>query len=145
MANELKDLTNARARAEASSKINIGDLEIETNQQQAQVLEEIFPDEAELIDFVQEVEKLETDGLVSDFTFANTEPIRDQTKILGIPVVIEMVGPWDRINTGLERLYNTKYLLRAITITAEPSGEEGNVRFKYGGFLYVDDSFEKNK
>ena len=98
----------------------------------------------ELVDFVKEIEALEEESLVNNFSFANTQPVRDRTKILGIPVVIGMIGTWDQINSSLDRLYNTKYLLRAITITAQPVGEENQIEFKYGGFLYVDDSFEKN-
>jgi Tfp pilus assembly protein PilO len=141
---ELKTLINAGAKAEASSKINIADLEIQSNQEHADVLSDVFPTEEELINFVKDIESLEAEGLVKNFSFANTKPVRDRTQILGIPIVIEMSGTWSQINTGLERIYKSIYLLRAITVTAQPTGEEGIIDFKFGGFLYVDDSFEKN-
>ena len=45
---------------------------------------------------------------------------------------------------AIQKIDDLPYLLRAVTIDAEPELDSGLIIFKYGGFLYVDESLAKN-
>lgn len=141
---EFKKLRNMSISAEARSKVEIADLEIKSNIEKSDRLIALFPDETGLVNFVKEIEKLKLEGIVKTFSFANQEAVRDKTTILGIPFVIELEGTWDQIDASLQSLQRLEFLYRAITVQIEPKEEENLINFKYGGFIYVDESLGKD-
>jgi Tfp pilus assembly protein PilO len=69
----------------------------------------------------------------------------DKTGNYGIPVIIELNGAWESIGQDLQEIQKLPFLLRAISIDAEPDKEnESMIQFKYGGFLYVDTRLGEN-
>jgi hypothetical protein len=144
-ANEFKRLRNESLDTAAKSSIEIAGLELEASRKKADKISAFFPDDAGLIDFVNQIDVLKEEGLVSRFSFTSEEAIRDRTGYYGIPVFIEFSGTWSQVGVGLQRVQNLPYLLRAVSIETTVKPEENLVEFKYGGFLYVDESFAKNR
>jgi hypothetical protein len=144
-AQELKSLRNASAGAEQRSKVEIADLEIKSNIEKSDFLGTLFPDDSGLIEFVKEIEVLKTQGTVKEFSFANENSVRDKTQADGIPFILRMVGTWEEIDRDLIRLQEVPFLQRAVTLDIRVIGENrDSVDFRYGGFLYVDESLKKN-
>ena len=144
-ASEFNKARNASISKSTKSEVEVAGLEIAASKEKADKLNSLFPDEAGLIGFVREIDRLKEEGLVTRFAFASERAIKDKTGYFGIPVIIEFRGGWFEIGQGLTRLNETPYLLRAVTIEANRSSEGGNlIIFKYGGFLYVDETLAKN-
>jgi hypothetical protein len=144
-AKELKKARSVSIGAEQKSKVEIADLEIQSTIEKSSYLFSLFPDESGLVNFIKEIEKLKTEGVVTEFSFASEDAVRDKTKVLGIPFVLRMEGSWEQINKDLKSLQEMPFLQRAITISTEVRGEEEKViDFRYGGFIYVDESLKKD-
>jgi hypothetical protein len=104
-------------------------------------IKKMFLDEAGLVGFVNEVEKLKGEGSsVQRVSFAGQLAIKDRTGNYGIPVVIDLVGDWQTIDKDLQRVDNLPFLYRAAKVNIERSElSPGVIEFKYGMFLYVDE------
>jgi Tfp pilus assembly protein PilO len=113
--------------------------EIEGSETKVNELVSYFPDSQGLIAFVGEIDKLKAEGVVTNFSFAKEEPIKDKTGALGLPVVIDLRGTWPQIDSALGRIMSLPYFIRTIRVDAAPSQEDSSlVDFKFGGFLYVE-------
>ena len=141
---EFKALRNAELQLTTKSSFDIAELEIESSSQKADRLLVLFPDEPGLVEFVKEIDTLKEEGIVTRFFFASEKAVRDKTGYYGIPLVIEFSGTWDQIGLAIQIIDDLPYLLRAVTVDAEPEPDTGLIIFKYGGFLYVDESLAKN-
>ncbi len=137
---ELKTLVNAGIKAEASSRVNYTDLELQTNKEMIDKISKLFPNDEGLVDFIKFIEGVKAEGVLVNFSFASKEPVRDKTANLGIPVILEFRGSWGQIDNDLQKLQKAPYLFRPITVEAKPHLEENVVELMYGGFLYVDES-----
>ena len=87
------------------------------------------------------------DGVLVGFNFANKEAIKDVSGYYGIPIAIEFSGSWEGIVRDLERFEKLPYLMRPIKAEVNTIPDEDNknvINFKYGIFLYVDESFGKD-
>ncbi|MGD8744462.1 MAG: hypothetical protein PVJ52_02620 [Candidatus Woesebacteria bacterium] len=144
-ASELKRLKNLAISSDARSKVEIADLEIQSNIDKSDRLISLFPDEEGLVNFVQEVEKLKNEGAVKDFYFANEDAVKDKTRLFGIPFVIVFEGSWGEINRDLLAIERLNYLIRTVTVQLEvKESEEGStIEFDYGGFIYVNEQLGK--
>jgi Tfp pilus assembly protein PilO len=142
---ELKTIKNEQLDAQLSSNVQVSDLEIGSIAEKVDKLNSIFPDDVGIVNFVKEIEKLKTGGIVKGISFVNQEAVMDKrTNSLGTPFVIEMEGAWADIDTSLNTIEKLPDLFRVVTIEAKVN-EEGVVNFKYGGFLYVDETFAKSR
>lgn len=144
-ANEFKKLRMVQLETSAKSSFEIAELELAASREKADKLAQLFPDDNGLIDFVNEIDVLKGEGVVSRFSFTSEEVIRDMTGYYGIPVFIEFSGDWSQINEGLQRIQSLPYLSRTVSVQVEAKEEENLVIFKYGGFLYVDESLAKDR
>lgn len=141
---DLKKIKNEELDALASLKVQPSDLEIKSNTEKIDKLNKLFPNESGLVNFVKEIEKLKTGGIIKGISFVSQEPVRDKTKYLGIPFVIEAEGSWEQIDASLGEIQKLPFLIRAVTV--EVNVIDANlVNFKYGGFIYVDESLAKNR
>jgi len=141
----LKKLRSASIDAQEKSKVEVADLQIRSYIDKSDYLMSLFPDESGLIDFVKEIEKLKNEGVVKNFAFANEDAVRDKTKVLGIPFILRMEGTWEQIDSDLEKMQNMPFIVRAVTLDIKVKEEETNlIDFRYGGFIYVDESLAKN-
>jgi len=143
--NKLRDFRNEDVQITAKGEINIAELEIESSKQKADQLLKLFPDESGLIDFVNRIDILKSEGLVTRFAFASEKAIKDTTGYNGIPLILEFRGDWNQISLALRRIEELPFLLRAINIDIETDFETGEIVFKYGGFLYVDETVSKDR
>ncbi len=143
-AQELKELRIQSVKNESSVSFEF--VEIEASKEKSGQLENLFPDESGIVDFVSQVEKLKTEGgAIEKITFASQEVVMDKTGNYGIPVIIKLNGAWESIGQDLQKIQKLPFLLRAISIDAEPNKEnESMIQFKYGGFLYVDTRLGEN-
>lgn len=138
---EVKKHRNIIVSAKARSEVEIADLQVKQNTEKANALENIFPNEFGLVDFVKEIETLTREGSVREFTFANKNPVNDKIGGLGIPVVIVFEGSWQDIDRDLKKLHQLPYIFRPITVDVERL--DTNLQtVEYGGFLYVNPDFQ---
>ena len=142
---ELKTIKNQELDVIKSSGVDTSDLEVGTTAEKIARLKSIFPDDTGIVNFVKEIEKLKPpQGVVKGISFVSQEAVRDQTRSLGIPFVVELEGSWAEIDSTLSTIQKLPYLFRAVTIETNIS-EEGIVDYKYGGFLYVDETLAKSR
>jgi Tfp pilus assembly protein PilO len=143
-ANELSQLRNTYIVATAKSEVQIAEFEIEESRQKADELKRYFPNQAGLANFAGEMDKLREEGLISSFSFASEDAVRDQTGYYGVPIIIRFLNTWEQIEQGFTKLGELPYIIRAVNIEAGVA--DGNlIDFRYGGFLYVDESLAKTR
>ncbi len=126
------------------SDVDIQKFELKQNIEDIKTISDFFPNDQGLIDFVNEIEKIKSDGSVVGFSFVSKDAVIDKTQNAGLPLVINFVGTWEEIDRDLKRVQELPYMFRPITVTANEIRQDGVVDFNYGGFLYVDKSLEKN-
>lgn len=125
---------------------NLEDLEFEIENSQAKLdkLTSLFPSETTLLDFIKGIDALKKQGIVTRFSFASNKPVKDRTKFTGLPIIIEFRGTWGQTNSALKIVENLPFLIRPINIEVKQSSAEGLVTLKYGGILYVSETFNSN-
>jgi len=119
-------------------------IELSNNKPKLDKLFALFPaTESDLLEFINEIDKLKSEGLVTSFSFASNRPVKDRTGFGGLPIIIEFRGSWNQIDWGLKRLESLPFMIRAINLEIRQLSE-GEVSLKYGGILYVDEKFASN-
>ena len=141
---EFKKLRTVFIQASEKSEVEIAKLEIDASSKINDSLAALFPDEAGLVEFAKEIDKLKEEGLVTSFSFASEKAVRDQTGQFGVPIVIIIEGSWSQVGDAMQKLQGLPFMLRAVSIDAERVSEGNLISFRYGGFLYVDESLAKN-
>lgn len=138
-ADKLRNLQTLKRKA---TLVNLGSVEQEimANKDKTDKLKAIFPDETGLLNFVQEIDKLKSEGVVRHFSFVSNKAIKDKTKYYGLPLAIEFRGSWQQIDLVLGKMQSFPFLIRPVNIEIREQ-EENLVNLKYGGVLYVDESF----
>lgn len=117
---------------------NLSDIEIQLNlaQQKTDQLKALYPDENQLLKFVNQIDRFKERRIVTHFSFASNNKEKDKLGYLEVPIVIEFRGSWPQISQALEQIEQLPFLLRAIDVSAEQlSGQE--MKLRYGGVLYV--------
>jgi len=142
-AQELKKLRTLKAKA-AQADLETIQLDIAASKDKADKLTAIFPDETGLVSFTKGIDKLKQDKLVSHFSFASDDVVKDKTGFLGLPLVLEFRGTWSQIDQALKNIYQLPFFIRAINVEVKKIPGEGEVSFKYGGILYVSQNFAGN-
>jgi hypothetical protein len=144
-AQEVKKLRSIQLSASGGEPFSALKTDLEAAEAKTDELVEYFPDSQGLISFVGEIDKLKAEGVVTGFSFANEEPIKDKTGALGLPVLIELRGSWSAVDSALGRIMSLPYFIRAIRIEISPSLDEPTlIDFSFGGFLYVDKNFSQD-
>ena len=144
-AQEVKRLRGIQLSATRGEPFSALRTDVEAAETKTGELVKYFPDSQGLIAFVGEIDKLKAEGVVTGFSFANEESIKDKTGSFGLPVLIELRGSWSAVDSALGRIMSLPYLLRAIRVDVSPSLEDpALIDFKFGGFLYVDKNFSQD-
>ena len=142
-AQELNKLRNQVLLSESEVALEIAD--VEGSKDKASELENLFIDEAGLVNFVSDVEDLKGEkSSIGKISITSRKAIKDKTGNFGIPVIIEMRGNWSQFGEDIQNIQKLPYLFRAIRVDTEQLEEEGVLRLNYGGFLYVDDKLGEN-
>lgn len=139
-----KEKRNASVVSREKLNIDLARFEVETSREKFDKLDPLFPNQKELIDFITKVDKLKTDAFVSYFSFASDTVVKDKTGYPGYPFVIVFEGTLAQVSDGLEKLNKLPYMFSSVTISIEQGEKENTVIYKYGGFLYVDETTQKN-
>jgi len=140
----------------SESDLSVYQYELEASREVTENIARSFPDETGLLEFIDNVERLRGRS-VSKITFASKEPLKDKEGNLGIPIVIEFQGSWGEILSDIREIQNIPYIFKPVKLDSEKqdfvSGElqqmsqtqadEASVSF--GGFLYVNEEFSKNR
>lgn len=142
-AEELKNLRSLNIQNASQLDTDSLEFEILDSQTKVEKLKALFPDDTGLLEFIKEIDKLKTEGLVTNFSFTSNDPVKDKTKFSGLPIVIEFKSSWIQIDSALKRLEALPFLIRAINLEIREAGE-GLIILKYGGILYVDKTFNGN-
>lgn len=121
--------------------------EVEVAKPKADVIDKLFLNESGVVDFVNDLELQKTgDGAISKITFASQKAVIDRTGNFGIPIVIELVGSWQSIDTDLQKIDKLPYLFRPVKVEIEHSEDDPQVViYKYGIFLYVRESLGQTR
>lgn len=144
-AGELSQLRSTATIAAAKSEVEVAEFEIEESRLKAEGLKKYFPNQTGLANFAAEMDALKEEGLISSFSFASEDAVRDQTGYYGVPTVIRFLGNWDLISQGLSQIGKLPYLIRAVNIESAATGEDNLIDFRFGAFLYVDESLAKTR
>ncbi|MFV1917302.1 MAG: hypothetical protein ACC618_02380 [Patescibacteria group bacterium] len=143
-AGEFRKVRTKEIDSSAKSSIEIAGLELESSKDQVQELKNLYPDEEGLLAFVKEIDILKEEGVVITFSFASENVVQDRTGYFGIPFVIEFQGTWGQVGEALSKLQKLPFMFRAVSVETERVEGESLISFRYGGFLYVDESLKEN-
>lgn len=144
-AREMNTLRNESSAYDKNIGINLPD--ISSSQEKADRLTALFLDESGVVDFVSEVEKIKAEsGRITKITFASQVASKDRTGNLGVPVIIELEGPFAEVKGDLLKLESLPFLFRPASIEIEPlETDPALTTVKYGGFLYVNDKLGQTR
>lgn len=142
-AGELKNLRSLQRKASVENAAVI-EKEIMLSQVKTDKLAALFPDEAGLINFVKEIDRLKSGGIATHFSFASNKVVKDKTGVLGLPLLIEFRGSWSEVDTALQKVQELPFLIRAVNVEVRQLPESEFINLRYGGVLYVDESFYKD-
>lgn len=140
---ELNQLRNQSLKMSEQENPDVLANQLQLVQPQMTQIEAVFPDEIGILSFVKEIDKLKKEEVITRFSFVSDKPVKDKTKLLGLPIVIEFKGDLSQINKGLEKVRDLPFLIRAINIQLNKNAD-GLLELKYGGILYVSESFGEN-
>src|SRR4030042_4320954 len=107
---ELKTIKNEQLNAKVSSNVQVSDLEIGSIDEKVNKLNSVFPDDVGIVNFVKEIEKLKVGGIVKGISFVSQEAVKDKTKSLGTPFIIEMEATWADMDRALTAIQKISYL-----------------------------------
>ena len=132
--------------SQTSSQQVVLQSELDKYKTQADSLENLFPDDTTVVNFVLAISDLKSKGQITDFAFStpNSTPVKDNLGLLGIPISITIDGDINTINSGLQSVNSLPYLIRPLVLDIEAASQSGQLEAQYGGFLYVDQNYGKN-
>lgn len=130
-----------------NSTFNLETSEIDAAIPKAEALSKLFLNESGVVDFVNDLELQKTEGgAISKVTFASQKAVADRTGNYGVPIVIELVGSWQAIDTDLQKIDKLPYLFRPAEVEVGYDEDDPQVViYKYGIFLYVEESLGKTR
>jgi hypothetical protein len=142
---ELRELKIDELKQSASAGVETS--EIEAARPISEAITKYFLNESGVVNFVNDIELQKTEGgAISKVTFAGQNVVADRTGNYGVPMVIELVGSWQTIDTDLQKIDRLPYLFRPVRVDIGYDEENpGVVIYKYGILLYVRESLGKNR
>lgn len=146
---ELKNLKIQEIKNEMAANMETN--EIDLVKPKVEKIDNYFLDEAGIVNFVNDVELQKSEGgAISKVSFASQKAVADKTGNYGVPIVIELTGGWEVIDSDLQKIDKLPYLFRPVKVEIEYDEENPDeenpkmVVYKYGIFLYVRESLGKN-
>lgn len=142
-AENLKKLNNLKIKNLSSNTSTI-ESEIMVNKTKSEKLQVLFPDETGLVNFIKEMERLKSEAVIADFSFVSNKVLKDKTGLYGLPFTFELRGKKETLGQALAKIDKLPFMTRAVDIEIKKLDEEEGFIFKFGGLLYVDESFYKD-
>jgi hypothetical protein len=130
----------------SDAAVNIEQNSIDEAKEKVEVLQSLYLDESGVVDFVNDVESLKSEGgSILGVSFASQRAVKDKTGNYGVPVVIELSGSWSAIASDLQRIEKLSYLFRPVNLDIKRDVDDPNVIiFDYGIILYVNEELGEN-
>ncbi len=141
---ELKNARNDEQKVVESKKVDVTGLEYQPTKESVDKLISFYPEEEGVIEFIKRMEKLQTEGVIRNFSLVSENAVKDRTGTYGIPFIAEFGGTWEDIGLSLTKFQQLPFMIRAINIEAKMLGSE-TADLKFGGFLYVSEKLAKNR
>ncbi len=136
IAKEVKDLKNKYVLAHEKIDQAVLRSDLLVYNEKISSIESHFADEESILNFIIEIDKLKSAGLVADFSFVSEEPVKDKTGSFGFPILIVSEGSIQNVNSALAKIDSLPYLKRAVDVKLIIN-EDKTVKLEYGGFIYV--------
>lgn len=142
---ELKELRIKEIKENTTVGLEIS--EIEAARPKAEAINELFLNESGVVNFVNDIELQKTEeGAISKVTFAGQNAVADRTGNYGIPIIIELVGNWQALDTDLQKIDQLPYLFRPVKVEIIYDKDNPQmIIYKYGILLYVKESLGKTR
>ncbi|MFC1649311.1 hypothetical protein ACFL2C_01180 [Patescibacteria group bacterium] len=156
MATKHNELRNKVADRTTTDDLSVLEFELEESYESSDRISDVFPNETGLLEFIDGVERMKNPGTVVGMSFSSKKPVKDRNGNVGIPVIIELEGLWGEILSDIEKTQEIPFMFKPVKLNTErelqiEEDEDGqiirtNTIFAtYGGFLYVDEEFSKNR
>lgn len=135
---EIRELRKDQVLASLSADGEVLTQDIKRSQPQIDKLEEAISDEDGVLSFINVMDRLRVEGIITEFSFLRSEPVVDSTKQKGLPIQIIVEGNSEVIERAMGRINGLPKLVRPITVNMEyQNNEDGTIKLTYGGLLYV--------
>lgn len=93
--------------------------------------------ETTLISFIETLDKLKKDKVISEFEFPLLTDVPDKTGARGLPIVMTIQGTKIQLDESLRKIGDLPVLLRPVTLTIEVPEASSSAKAKYSGFIYI--------
>lgn len=119
--------------------------ELDETEEKRQKLDNIFPDEEGFLKFIEIIDEIKKSGLqVKRFTVDSDVPTKIGKSQSLLPITLILVGKEEEIDKALEKIIESKFLIRVIGFAEEFTNKEENQMIMTISFhLYVSDEFNK--
>lgn len=143
---EISQLENSKNEAESVYVLKSTSGRIAENKNIIDKINSYFVDDSNIVSFVKEIDILRTEGTVTQFSFVSDEPIIDSvTSFNVLPFEIVFQGDKTGVENALKKILELPYLIRCVVTEIDRGILDGIVTIKFGGFLYVNENFGKNR
>lgn len=137
-ANELKILKNEKVLTQEMTDVAVLQADISNRAKEIEKIESVFVDEDSFLLFLDEKDRLQASGIVTDFSVSD-KVVKDGNGNKGYALLIEFKGGVEDVRQGLLTLEKMPFLMRTASLDISMVREENQVRVKYIGFLYVNE------
>lgn len=145
LGNKIKDMRTANLSKIESADVAVLQANISQNQGKISELEDLFADEQSILDFINQIDILKREGVISKFSFESNDIIRDKTNNFGLKIFIEYRGEPPRVNAALKKLGELNYLIRIESAELVKTNDEtGTIILRHRGILYVNENISQN-
>ncbi len=140
-AKDLKEVQNENIKL--SENYNYNTEQVDINLKKAEEINSLFTTDTGVIDFVNDVERLNASGATRSVNFSSPDPVKDRSGSFGRPIIINLRGNWSQIDQAIDEIHNLPYYFRPIKVEIETADLEegsGNLDVRYGGLLYLEET-----
>ena len=140
-ANEVKQVRNVSLQSRSGGDLASVNRVLASATDKIALMNQYIPDENGIVTFVQKLSDLKKEGVISTFTFASEEPVKDRLGFIGLPILVEIQGDQSVQTASLQKIMALPYFIRLITVEYRSLGEEESPILRLGGVLYVNQTF----
>lgn len=135
-ANEVKIANGSLIAASRSIDSSVLKAQLSKEKENISKLKSFFDRDNTVISFVQNMDTIKQNGIVTNFDFPVSIPVPDRYGGTGFPTQIILKGNSSQISEALIEISKFPVLLRPITLTLDLN-VDGTYDSKYGCFLYI--------
>ena len=139
-AHEIKTIKEESTTSLQQSDVAFIETELATYEQQIADIEGMIPSETQLVAFVSEVGRLQSEGLVQSFNLLSQQVTTDRTGNTGFPFRMVFSGTQEQVDAALRTIQNLPFVIRGLQTTVKYETNEAGetvMVLDYGGFIYA--------